>query len=99
MSLSGIDHAGDKIKGDCMAAVFGDIPMLCIRPFFAHRDRKMPVRIKKIGGGMARVSTPGGVKAKKTTLRNAYAQKRLLNAIDHGWKPTGKRRKKKYAPR
>ena len=45
-----------------------------------------PVRIKKVNG--FRVSTPGGVKAKNTTKKKALAQKRLLNAIEHGWKPT-----------
>ena len=47
----------------------------------------MPVTIKKVDG--YRVSTPHGVKAKHTTKRKAEAQKRLLNAVEHGWKPTG----------
>ena len=47
-----------------------------------------PVKITKVKGGV-RVSTPHGVKAKKTTLGKAKAQVRLLNAIEHGWKPTG----------
>jgi hypothetical protein len=51
----------------------------------------MPVKIKKVKGGY-RVSTPGGTKARKTSLKKAKSQKRLLNAIDHGWRPT--RRKK-----
>ena len=50
----------------------------------------MPVTIKKKGKGYE-VKTPGGVKAKKTTKTKAKAQKRLLNAIDHGFKPTGKK--------
>lgn len=54
----------------------------------------MPVTIRKVKGGV-RVSTPGGVKSKKTTMKKAKAQKRLLNAIEHGWKPTGKRKKRK----
>lgn len=56
----------------------------------------MPVKIKKKGRGKYEVSTPGGVKAKGTSRRKAKAQERLLNAIDHGWKPDrkkGKRRK------
>ena len=53
----------------------------------------MPVRIKKSGGGY-RVSTPHGVKAKHTTFEKAKAQERLLNAVEHGWKPTGRKRKK-----
>lgn len=56
----------------------------------------MPVSIRKANGHQ--VSTPGGVKAKGTTLRNALRQKRLLNAIDHGWKPT-KKKKKPVSPR
>jgi hypothetical protein len=51
---------------------------------------KMPVKITDVGGGY-RVSTPGGVKAKKTTKRKAKKQKRLLNAIEHGWRPTRRR--------
>lgn len=51
----------------------------------------MPVTIRKAGNGY-RVSTPKGVKSKKTTLKKAKAQKRLLNAVDHGFKPTGKKR-------
>jgi hypothetical protein len=46
----------------------------------------MPVKIRKVKGGYS-VSTPNGVHAKKTTKKKAAAQKRLLNAIDHGWKP------------
>jgi hypothetical protein len=48
----------------------------------------MPVSIEKIGNGKYKVSTPNGVHAKKTTKRKAMAQKRLLNAVEHGWKPT-----------
>lgn len=54
----------------------------------------MPVRVRKVKGGV-RVSTPGGVKAKKTTPKKAKAQTRLLRGIEHGWKPTGKKRRKK----
>lgn len=50
----------------------------------------MPVRITSLGNGRYRVSTPGGVKAKSTTKAKAEAMKRLLNAVEHGWKPTGK---------
>lgn len=49
----------------------------------------MPVTIKKTDG--YRVSTPGGVKAKHTTKKKAEAQKRLLNAVEHGWKPKNKK--------
>lgn len=55
----------------------------------------MPVKINKTKSGNYKVSTPGGVKAKGTTKKKAEAQKRLLNAIEHGWKPTGKNTKKK----
>lgn len=49
----------------------------------------MPVKIKSVGKGRVRVSTPGGVKAKHTTPAKAERQKRLLNAVEHGWKPSG----------
>lgn len=39
--------------------------------------------------------TPNGVHAKRTTKAKAQAQVRLLNAIDHGWKPTGGHKKYK----
>lgn len=54
----------------------------------------MPVKIQSVGKGKYRVSTPKGTKAKSTTKAKAERQKRLLNAIDHGWKPTGKPPKK-----
>lgn len=47
----------------------------------------MPVKITK-SGNKYKVSTPGGTKSKGTTKAKALSQKRLLNAIDHGWKPT-----------
>lgn len=49
----------------------------------------MPVKLKKVSGGKVRVSTPNGVKAKATTPAKAERQKHLLNAVEHGWKPTG----------
>ena len=52
----------------------------------------MPVKIKKVNG--YRVSTPGGVKAKHTTKSKAKKQERLLNAVEHSWKPTGKKKRK-----
>jgi hypothetical protein len=48
----------------------------------------MPVKIKDIPGPGVRVSTPGGVKSKRTSMAKAKKQRRLLNAVDHGWKPT-----------
>jgi hypothetical protein len=46
----------------------------------------MPVSISKKGGGYE-VRTPNKVHAKKTTLKKAKAQERLLNAVEHGWTP------------
>ncbi len=53
----------------------------------------MPVTTRKTKGGFIN-STPGGIKGRNMTEENAMAQKRLLNAVDHGWKPTGKKRKR-----
>ena len=53
----------------------------------------MPVKITKLKGKGVKVTTPHGVKAKKTTMKKAKKQKRLLQAVEHGWKPT-KRKKK-----
>lgn len=50
----------------------------------------MPAEISK-DGDKWKVSTPGGVKGEKMTLRNAKRQARLLNAVDHGWKPRKKK--------
>ena len=55
----------------------------------------MPVRITKLKNGKYRVSTPNGTHAKGTTKARAKAQERLLNAVEHGWHPTGKRAKGK----
>jgi hypothetical protein len=52
----------------------------------------MPVKITKVGKKY-RVATPNGVHAKGTTLAKAKSQERLLNAVEHGWKPTGKKSK------
>lgn len=46
----------------------------------------MPASIVKGPSGY-QVRTPGGIKAKGTTKKKAESQKRLLNAIDHGYKP------------
>jgi hypothetical protein len=53
----------------------------------------MPVKIKKVDG--YQVSTPHGVHAKHTSKRKAMAQRNLLNAVEHGWKPTGKKARSK----
>lgn len=52
----------------------------------------MPVKVEK-KDGYYRVSTPHGTKAKHTSYEKAMAQKRLLNAVKHGWKPTGRKGK------
>ena len=52
----------------------------------------MPVKIRKVNG--YRVTHGGKVSAKKTTLKKAQAQKRLLYGVRHGWKPTGKKGRK-----
>ena len=49
----------------------------------------MPAKISKNKKGGYSVATPNGVHAKNTTKKKAEAQARLLNAIDHGFKPTG----------
>ena len=54
----------------------------------------MPVKIRKVNG--YRVSTPSGVKARSTSKGKAKAQARLLRGIEHGWKPTGRRKKRKH---
>lgn len=46
----------------------------------------MPVTVKK-KGKVYQVRTPNAVHAKGTTKEKAEAQRRLLNAIDHGWTP------------
>jgi hypothetical protein len=48
----------------------------------------MPVTTVKTKGGYTN-RTPGGVKGRHMTKKNAEAQKHLLNAVEHGWKPTG----------
>lgn len=50
---------------------------------------KMPVSITKINGDY-KVATPSGTKAKHTSKKKALAQRNLLNAVEHGWKPTKK---------
>ncbi len=50
----------------------------------------MPASIKKTSKGGYSVKTPNMTHAKNTTKPKAEAQARLLNAIDHGFKPTKK---------
>lgn len=49
----------------------------------------MPYTMKKVDG--YEVRSPSSVKAKKTTLRKAKKQIRLLSAIKHGFVPTKNR--------
>jgi len=46
----------------------------------------MPVTVSKADGGYS-VKTPKMVHAKRTTLEKAMSQRRLLNAVEHGWTP------------
>ena len=56
----------------------------------------MPAKIMTTAEpGVYKVRTPNMVHAKGTTKEKALKQQRLLNAIDHGWKPTGKPAAKK----
>lgn len=50
-----------------------------------------PVSIKKVDGFQVR--TPTRVHAKHSTKANAQVQANLLRGIEHGWKPTGKKRR------
>jgi len=56
----------------------------------------MPAKVRKITRGKKkgkyRVQTPEGVKAKGTTKEKAEAQRKLLEGIKHGWKPTGRKK-------
>ena len=48
----------------------------------------MPVTVRKTDGHYS-VKTPNQTHAYSTTRKKAEAQARLLNAVDHGWHPTG----------
>ena len=54
----------------------------------------MPVKTRKVKGGY-RVTVGKRVTAKHTTKAKAKAQANLIRAVDHGWKPTGKKRRGK----
>ena len=55
----------------------------------------MPYHITRHGDGSYTVRNveTGRVLSKHTTLEKAEAQVRLLQAIDHGFKPTGRKTK------
>jgi hypothetical protein len=56
----------------------------------------MPFKMKKEDTGYT-TSTPSGVKGRGMTLRNAKAQERLLNAMEHSnWRPGGRKKKAKF---
>jgi hypothetical protein len=52
----------------------------------------MPAKIEKNKNGTYRVVTPNEVHAKGTSKAKAEAQARLLRGVDHGWKPTNKKK-------
>ena len=52
----------------------------------------MPARVNKVKGGYS-VRTPNGVHAKRTTKAKATSQAKLINAIDHGFKPRKRKAK------
>lgn len=51
----------------------------------------MPAILEKIVNDGYRVRTPEGITAKHTTKKKGQKQVRLLNAIAHGFVPTGKK--------
>ena len=59
----------------------------------------MPATKRTLPSGLVQVRTPGGVKAKGTTPAKAEGQRRLLEGIEHGWRPTGGNVKKGGAKR
>ena len=52
----------------------------------------MPVKVTRTASGKHRVTTPGGTKAKGTTKAKAERQCRLLEGVERGWAPRGKKR-------
>lgn len=48
----------------------------------------MPVTLIKRPDGKVTVKTPHGIKAKATTVKKAMAQRRLLQGVEHGWRPS-----------
>ena len=57
-------------------------------PPSGKENKDMPVTTRKGKGGGYTNATPGGVKGRHMTRKNAEKQKRLLNAIDHGFRPS-----------
>lgn len=56
----------------------------------------MPEKLTKNSDGTYKVTGPSGVHAKSSTKENAKAQIKLLNAIEHGFKPSKKKDKKSH---
>jgi len=54
----------------------------------------MPYAMTKLKSGKVKVTGPSGVHAKSTSMKKAKAQIRLMEGVEHGWKPTGKPAKK-----
>ena len=52
----------------------------------------MPEKLTANPDGTYKVTGPHGVHAKNSTKANAEAQMRLLNAVDHGFKPSGQQK-------
>ena len=42
----------------------------------------MPVKLTRLPSGKIKVTTPGGVKSKATSIKKALAQKRIIEAAD-----------------
>jgi hypothetical protein len=49
----------------------------------------MPAKMTKVDGYQVR--TPNRVHAKHTTKIKAEGQRRLLEGLEHGWKPRGRK--------
>ena len=54
----------------------------------------MPYKVTKVDGFS--VKSPNKTHAKNTTFQKAQAQASLLRAVEHGWKPTGKKKARTY---
>jgi len=54
----------------------------------------MPYKIQKRGSKYALVRKNGTIKSKHTTKAKAESARKLLMGIEHGWRPTGKKRRK-----
>lgn len=54
----------------------------------------MPVKVTKVKGGY-KVAHGGKTSAKRTTKAKAEAQRRLLEGVSRGWRPTGAKAKRR----